>query len=75
MYYILYYIYYVINNCFHILRKQHISRRVLRLENEDTDLGKELYTMENLGDVLWDLVGCNALTWVVLFFCMFKDNF
>ena len=28
--------------------------------------------MSNLGNVLWDLVGCNALTWVILFFCMFK---
>ena len=47
-------------------------RRVLRLENEQTDNGKELYTLDNLGGVLWDLVGCNALTWLILFFCLFR---
>lgn len=47
-------------------------RRVLRLETDETDAGNELYTISNLGGVLWDLVGCNALTWVLLFLCMFR---
>ena len=49
-----------------------LSRRVLRLETDETDTGNELYTISNLGGVLWDLVGCNALTWVLLFLCMFR---
>lgn len=49
-----------------------LSRRVLRLETDETDAGNELYTISNLGGVLWDLVGCNALTWVLLFLCMFR---
>ena len=49
-----------------------LSRRVLRLETDETDAGTELYTISNLGGVLWDLVGCNALTWVLLFLCMFR---
>ena len=47
-------------------------RRVLRLETDQTDNGEELYTLDNLGGVLWDLVGCNALTWLILFFCLFR---
>ena len=47
-------------------------RRVLRLENQETDAGGDIYTLNNLGGVLWDLVGCNALTWLILFFCLFR---
>merc|ERR1711935_26006 len=47
-------------------------RRVLRLHTEETDSGDELYTMDNLGGVLWDLIGCNAAAWLLVFFCLFK---
>ena len=48
------------------------SRRVLRLNDEETDRGEVLYTMDNLGGVLWDLVGCNLAAWVLVFLCLFK---
>ena len=48
------------------------SRRVLRLYDEQTDSGEELYTLDNLGGVLWDLIGCNAAAWLLVFFCLFK---
>ena len=28
--------------------------------------------MDNLGGVLWDLIGCNAAAWLLVFFCLFK---
>ena len=59
-------------NCVGIWLIEILSRRVLRLETDETDAGNELYTISNLGGVLWDLVGCNALTWVLLFLCMFR---
>ena len=48
------------------------SRRVLQLENEDTDAGIEKYTMDNLGNVVWDLFGCNLAAWVLVFACLYK---
>ena len=44
----------------------------MRLYNEDTDTGDELYTLDNLGGVLWDLIGCNAAAWLLVFLCLFK---
>ena len=65
------------NNLFDASKKiepaeEYWFRRVLRLENELTDSGEELYTLDNIGGVLWDLVGCNALTWLILFLCLFR---
>ena len=49
------------------------SRRVLRLYTDETDANPEkLYTMDNLGNVLSDLIGCNLVAWVLIFFCLFK---
>ena len=49
------------------------SRRVLRLYTDETDANPEkLYTMDNLGNVLGDLIGCNLAAWVLVFFCLFK---
>ena len=48
------------------------SRRVLRLEGVETDNGNELWTMDNLGSVLWDLVGSNAAAWLLVFLCLCK---
>ena len=28
--------------------------------------------MDNLGNVLGDLIGCNLAAWVLVFFCLFK---
>ena len=46
-------------------------RRVLKLYSNETDNGL-LYTMDNMGDVLGELVGCNVAAWLLVFFCLFK---
>ena len=49
------------------------SRRVLRIYTNETDANREkLYTMDNLGIVLGDLIGCNLAAWVLIFFCPLK---
>ena len=46
---------------------------MLRLYTDETDANPEkLYTMDNLGSVLGDLIGCNLAAWVLVFFCLFK---
>ena len=43
----------------------------MQLYDEKTDAG-HVYTMDSLGDVLGELVGCNVAAWVLVFFCLFK---
>ena len=48
---------------------------MLRLYTDETDANPEqLYTMDNMGGVLGDLVGCNLAAWVLVFFCLFKGS-
>ena len=42
------------------------------MEGTETDSGNELWTMDNLGSVLWDLVGSNAAAWLLVFLCLCK---
>ena len=43
----------------------------MQLYDEKTDAG-HVYTMDSLGDVLGELVGCNVAAWLLVFFCLFK---
>jgi hypothetical protein len=46
----------------------------LGLYNAETDAGREKFTMDNLGNVQWELFGSNLAAWALVFFCLFKVN-
>ena len=52
-----------------------LRRRVLQIENEQTDAGLERFGMGNLGNVVWDLALSNLAAWLLVFFCLFKAEF
>ena len=52
--------------------EEYWNRKVLRIENEATDLGQEKFTMDNLGPLQWELFGCNVFAWALVFGCIFK---
>ena len=45
---------------------------MLQIDSDETDVGAKLYTMDSLGEVLWDLVGSNAAAWLLVFGCLCK---
>ena len=52
--------------------EEYWNRKVLRVNNELTDIGAEKFTMDNLGPLQWELFGCNVFAWVLVFVCIFK---
>ncbi|CAG5103406.1 Oidioi.mRNA.OKI2018_I69.chr1.g759.t1.cds [Oikopleura dioica] len=47
-------------------------RRVLRVFDNSTDAGEQVYGLGNNGAVLGDLVGCNLFAWILVCACLCK---
>ena len=46
---------------------------MLQQETDETDTNPEAkYTLDNLGNVVWELIVCNTAAWVIIFGCLFR---
>ena len=49
------------------------QRRVLQQETNHTDFfPEEKFTLDNLGECIWELITCNTAAWLIIFACLFK---
>ena len=50
-----------------------LSRRVLQQETNHTDFfPEEKFTLDNIGNVVWELITCNTCAWLIIFACLFR---